>query len=219
MFSSAWENFFCTKLTSDSDSEHSKTSKNGLNWFFPQLFGDHQILSPKKSFYCCCAPPLCQFLATCYVRTTTMTTYKTRCGGLAWGWHCKRAMSARLFFIVSQIIMHCHRFTLNGSFCMLIYARTCNIFVILTPRSNSGIKKELIAHFLVFLTNYYGVPPNFGGQKIKILLLWVIRSCQSFFFTLKGSISAVSDLLGHFFQCQNQITKTGGLWLSATVGR
>ena len=36
-------------------------------------------------------------------------------------------------------------------------------------------------------------------------------------FTLKGFISAVSDLLGHFFQYQNQITKTGGLWLSATV--
>ena len=56
--------------------------------------------------------------------------------------------------VVPQIIMHCHRFTLNGSFCMLIYARTCNIFVILTPRSNSGIKKELIAHFSVFLANY-----------------------------------------------------------------
>jgi hypothetical protein len=35
-------------------------------------------LSPKKSLYCFHAPPLCG-----YVRTTTMTTYKTRCGGLA----------------------------------------------------------------------------------------------------------------------------------------
>jgi hypothetical protein len=30
---------------------------------------------------------------------------------------------------------------------------------------------------------------------------------------VKVFISAVSDLLGFFFQCQNQITKTGGLWL------
>ena len=56
-------------------------------------------------------------------------------------------------FIVPQVIMDCHIFTLNGSFCMLIYARTCNIFVVLTRRSNSGIKKELIAHFSVFLAN------------------------------------------------------------------
>jgi len=53
-----------------------------------------------------------------------------------------------------QIIMHCHRFTLNGSFWVVIYTGTCNIFVILTLRSNSGIKKELIAHFSVFLANY-----------------------------------------------------------------
>ena len=30
---------------------------------------------------------------------------------------------------------------------------------------------------------------------------------------VKVFISAVSDLLGFFFHCQNQITKTGGLWL------
>ena len=91
IFSSAWEDFFCTKVTSDSDSGLSKTSENGFNWFFPWFFGDRQILSPKKSLYCFRAPPLCRFLATCYVRTTTMTTYKTRCGGLAWGWHWRRA--------------------------------------------------------------------------------------------------------------------------------
>ena len=157
-------------------------------------------------------PPLCWFLATFYVRTTTMTTYKTRCGGLAWGWHWRSAKSARLFFIVPQIIMYCHRFTLNGSFCMLIYAGTCNIFVILTPRSNSGIKKELIAHFLVFLANYQGVPPNFGSQKMKILLFLSDQLMPISSFTLKGFISAVPDLLGHFL-----ITKTGGLRLSVTV--
>ena len=154
MFPSAFGIFFCTKLTSDLDLRHSKTSENGFSQIFPRLFGDRQILNPKSSLHCFHAPPLCQFLATCYVKTTTMTTYKTRCGGLAWGWHWRRAKSARLFFIVPQIIMHCHRFTLNGSFGMLIYARTCNIFVILTLRSNSGIQKELIAHFSVFLANY-----------------------------------------------------------------
>ena len=57
-------------------------------------------------------------------------------------------------FTVLQIIMHCHRFTLNTSFCVAIYAGICNIFVILALRPNSGIKKELIAHFMVFLENY-----------------------------------------------------------------
>jgi hypothetical protein len=55
---------------------------------------------------------------------------------------------------VPQIIMHCHRFTLNVNFCAVIYAGTYNIFVILTLRPNSGMKKELIAHFSVFLVNY-----------------------------------------------------------------
>ena len=76
-----------------------------------------------------------------------------------------------------QIVVYCTtdnnelpQIYLKWKFCMLIYARTCNSFVILTPRSNLGIKKELIAHFLVFLVNYEGVQPNFGSQKMKILL-------------------------------------------------
>ena len=124
-----------------------------------------------------------------------------------------------MFFIVPQIIMHCHRFTLNGSFCMLIYARTCNIFVILTPRSNSGIKKELIAHFSVFFSELLRGIAKFWGSKNENIAFLSDQLMLIFSFTLKGSISTVSDLLGHFFQCQNQITKTGGLRLSATVER
>ena len=82
---------------------------------------------------------------------------------------------------------------------MLIYARTCNIFVILTPRSNSGIKKELIAHYLVFLANYQGVLPNFGGQKNENIAFLSNLLVAILSFTLKGFISAVSDLLRHFF--------------------
>ena len=73
-------------------------------------------------------------------------------GGVVEGWGVQDCADGH--FPVPQIIMHCHRFTLNGSFCVVIYARTCNIFVILTLRPNSGIKKELIAHFSVFLANY-----------------------------------------------------------------
>ena len=75
-----------------------------------------------------------------------------------------------MFFIVPQIIMHCHRFTLNGSFCVLIYARTCNIFVILTPRSNSGIKKELIALFFGIFSELERGTTKFWGSKNEILL-------------------------------------------------
>ena len=73
-------------------------------------------------------------------------------GGVVEGWRVQDCADGH--FPMLQIIMHCHRFTLNGSFCVVIYAGTCNIFVILTLRPNSDIKKELIAHFSVFLANY-----------------------------------------------------------------
>ena len=73
-------------------------------------------------------------------------------GGVGEEWRVQDCADGH--FAVLQIIMHCHRFTLNGSYCVVIYARTCNIFVILTLRPNSGIKKELIAHFSVFLAKY-----------------------------------------------------------------
>ena len=57
---------------------------------------------------------------------------------------------------------------------------------------------------------------KFWGSKNENIAFLSDQLMPIFSFTLKGSISAVSDLLGHFFQCQNQITKTG-LWLSATV--
>jgi hypothetical protein len=50
MFASTWGKLFGTKLTSDSDSGHSKTSENDFSQIFPRLFGDRQILSPKNSF-------------------------------------------------------------------------------------------------------------------------------------------------------------------------
>ena len=87
---------------------------------------------------------------------------------------------------------------------MLIYARTCNIFVILTPRSNSGLLRGTA---------------KFWESKNENIAFLSDQLVPIFSFTLKGFISAVSDLLGHFFQCQNQITKTGRLWLSATVER
>ena len=71
-------------------------------------------------------------------------------------------------------MIHCHRFTLNGSFCELIYARTGNILAILVLGSYLGIKKESIAHFSVFLANYYEVLCR--GSKINILLFLEIGS-------------------------------------------
>ena len=131
----------------------SQNIRKWLQLIFPTAFWGLPNFEPKKMTLllpCTSSVPISGYLLC----QNTTVTYKTRCGGLAWGWHWRRAKSTRLFFIVPQIIMHCHRFTLNGSFCMLSYARTCNIFVILTPRSNSGIKKELIAHLSVFLANY-----------------------------------------------------------------
>jgi len=63
-----------------------------------------------------------------------------------------------------------HRFTLNGSFCVLIYARTNNIFPILTLGSNLDIKKESIAHFSVFFCELLGGAAKILGSKMKILL-------------------------------------------------
>ena len=76
-------------------------------------------------------------------------------------------------WVKPQIMIHCHRFTLNGSFYVLIYARTGNIFAILISGSYFCIKKESIAHFSVNCT------AKFWGSKMKILLLLEIGSCQS----------------------------------------
>ena len=76
-------------------------------------------------------------------------------------------------------------------------------------------QKGVDCTFLGNLVNYQEVLPNFGSQNENIAFL-NNQLMPIFSFTLKGLISAVSDLLGHFFQCQNQITKTGGLWLSMT---
>ena len=75
-------------------------------------------------------------------------------------------------------MIHCHRLTLNGSFCGLIYTRTGNIFAILILGSYFHIKKELIAHFSVF-SELLGGTAKFWGSKMKILLFLEIGSCQS----------------------------------------
>ena len=151
MFSSAWKKFFWHQSDFRFGHKALKNIRKWLQLIFPMAFWELPNFEPKKNhFIRFHAFPLWQFLATCYVRTITMTTYKTRCGGLAWGWHWRRAMSARLLFIVPQIIMYCHRFILNGSFCIFIYARNCNNFVILTQRSSSGIKRSWLHIFRYF---------------------------------------------------------------------
>ena len=146
MFASTWGNFFGTKWTSYSDSGPSKTSENGFNGIFPQVFGSGQILRPKKRLYCFRTPSLSQFLAHCYVKHQIELLFRSSAEPDPATHHPGPAAMPR-------IMIHCHRFTLNGSFCALIDARTGNVFAILILGSYLGIKKESIAHFSVFLVN------------------------------------------------------------------
>ena len=154
MFASAWGNFFGTKQTSYSDSGHSKTSENGFNWIFPRVFGSGQILRPKKRLYCFRTPPLSQFLAHCYVKHQIGLLFRSSAESDRSNLQPIILDLKLLWVCMPRIMIHCHRFTLNGSFCALISARTGNIFAILISGSYLGIKKELIAHFSVFLANY-----------------------------------------------------------------
>jgi hypothetical protein len=89
----------------------------------------------------------------------------------------------------------------------------CNSDTKIKLRHQKGVD---CTFFGIFSELLRGTAKFWGSKNENIAFLsdWLM---PIFSFTLKGSISAVSDLLGHFFQCQKQISKTGGLWLSATV--
>ena len=151
MFARAQEEKIGTKWTSYLDSGHSKTSENGFNGILPQVSGSGQILRPKKMTLLLPYTPSEPISSLLSCQTPNWTTFQILmlnligviCNPSSWVWVCK-----------PWIMIHCHRFTLNGSFCALIYAITSNIFAILILGSYFHIKKELIVYFSVFLANY-----------------------------------------------------------------
>jgi hypothetical protein len=99
---------------------------------------------------------------------------------------------------------------------MFLYAYLCqNLQYFCTKIKLRHLKGVDCTFFGIFSELLRGTTKFWESKNENIAFLsdWLV---PIFSITLKVSISAVSDLLGHFFQCQNQITKTGGLWLSAT---
>jgi hypothetical protein len=113
---------------------------------------------------------------------------------------------------MQQIMMHCHRFTLNGSFCVLIYARIYNIFAILALGSNSDIKKGLIVIFGELL----GGTAKFGGVKnenIPFFSDWLVP-----IFPFPQILHFCSFRpAGALFPVPKLVHQIGGLCLSTTV--
>ena len=69
---------------------------------------------------------------------------------------------------------------------MLICARTCNIFVILTIRSNSGIKKGVDCTFFGIFSELLRGTAKFWGSKNENIAFLSDRLMPIFSFTLKG---------------------------------
>ena len=102
----------------------------------------------------------------------------------------------------------------------LIYARTGNIFAILTPRSYLSIKKESIAHCFGVFSELLGGMAKFWGSKMKNIAFHRDHLVPILPFTPKDFISTILNLPGHFCWCQNWFTKfskIGKLCVSPTV--
>jgi len=89
----------------------------------------------------------------------------------------------------------------------------CNSDTEIKLRHQKGVD---CAFFGVFRELLRGTA-KFWGSKNENIAFLSDRLVPIFPLTLKEFISAVSDLWGFFCQRQNQFTKIGGLWLSATV--
>ena len=89
----------------------------------------------------------------------------------------------------------------------------CNSDTKIKLRHQKGVD---CTFFGIFSELLRGTAKFWGSKNENIAFLsdWLMPISS---FTLKGFISAVSDLLGYFFQCHNQITNTGRFWLSVTV--
>ena len=207
MFSSAWGNLFCTKLTSDLDSGPSKHQKMASTEISHSFLGTAKFWAQKIHFIASVHPPLCWFLP-CYARTITMTTYKTRCGGLAWGWHWRRAKSARLFFIGPQIYLK-WKF-LYAHLCQNLQY-LCNSDTKIKLRHQKGVD---CTFFGIFSKLLRGTAKFWGSKNENIAFLsdWLVPIFLSFY--IKKVHFCSFRPFWAFFRCQNQITKTGGLWSS-----